>query len=85
MFQFNSETWKELERTLEGRKLVVACDGANGQTTRYLGLNDEYIQHSCRWVAFVFLSNISKTSQWLLAYCYGQLPGTIKLSNDGLG
>ena len=23
--------------------------------------------------------------QWLLAYCYGQLPGTIEFSNSGLG
>ena len=23
-------------------------------------------------------------AQWLLAYCYGQLPGTMELSNDGL-
>ena len=27
----------------------------------------------------------SHVSQWLLAYCYGQLPGTTEISNIGLG
>ena len=47
--QFTRDTCKELE-SIGGRKLVLACDGANGQTVRHLGLSDEYVQHSCRYV-----------------------------------
>ncbi|KAL8607504.1 hypothetical protein ACOMHN_004474 [Nucella lapillus] len=49
---FSRDTCKELEG-IGGRKLVLACDGANGQTVRYLGLSDEYIQHSCRYYGAV--------------------------------
>ncbi|PVD21113.1 hypothetical protein C0Q70_19279 [Pomacea canaliculata] len=50
--KFTRECLRELEG-LEGRKMVIACDGANGQTGRHLGLSDEYTQHSCRFYGAV--------------------------------
>ena len=32
-----------------------------------------------------FCLSLFFSGQWLLAYCYSQLPGTIGLSNSGLG
>lgn len=59
--KFTRDTLRELE-TLEGRKLVIACDGANGQTTRHLGLSDEYVQHSCRYYgAVAALERVNET------------------------
>ncbi|KAK7500326.1 hypothetical protein BaRGS_00008549, partial [Batillaria attramentaria] len=58
---FSRDTLRELE-TFDGRKLVIACDGANGQTTRHLGLSDEYVQHSCRYYgAVAALERVNET------------------------
>ena len=46
IFQFGQESIKETE-SMPGRCLIVACDGANGQAVRLLGLSDEFEQHSC--------------------------------------
>ncbi|KAK6185089.1 hypothetical protein SNE40_007403 [Patella caerulea] len=45
--KFTRDSIKELE-SIEGRRMVIVCDGANGQAVRQLGLSDEFIQHSCR-------------------------------------
>ncbi|XP_076449045.1 uncharacterized protein LOC143285552 [Babylonia areolata] len=50
--KFTRDSCKELEG-MAGRKLVLACDGAGGQSVRHLGLSDEYIQHSCRFYGAV--------------------------------
>ncbi|KAK0051380.1 hypothetical protein Bpfe_019154, partial [Biomphalaria pfeifferi] len=45
--KFSRDSLRELEK-IEGRKLVIACDGSSGQAARLLGLSDEFLQHSCR-------------------------------------
>ncbi|CAG5120133.1 unnamed protein product, partial [Candidula unifasciata] len=44
---FTRDSLRDLE-LIEGRKLVLACDGSSGQAARLLGLSDEFAQHSCR-------------------------------------
>ena len=34
---------------------------------------------------YIKRKHLQNISQWLLAYCYSQLPGTMGLSNIGLG
>ncbi|XP_059164437.1 uncharacterized protein LOC131947288 [Physella acuta] len=45
--KFTRESLRDLER-IEGRKLVITCDGSSGQAARLLGLSDEFAQHTCR-------------------------------------
>ncbi|ESO81962.1 hypothetical protein LOTGIDRAFT_170498 [Lottia gigantea] len=43
--KFTRDTIKEVDKVV-GRKLVIACDGSNGNGARIMGLNDEFLQHS---------------------------------------
>uniref|UniRef100_A0A0B6ZV97 FAD-binding domain-containing protein n=1 Tax=Arion vulgaris TaxID=1028688 RepID=A0A0B6ZV97_9EUPU len=45
--KFTRDSLRDLEK-IDGRKLVLACDGSSGQAARLLGLSDEFAQHSCR-------------------------------------
>ncbi|XP_070197501.1 uncharacterized protein [Littorina saxatilis] len=45
--KFTRERVQEVE-TLEGRKVVLACDGSTGEAARLLGLSDEFEQNSCK-------------------------------------
>ncbi|XP_067651778.1 uncharacterized protein [Haliotis asinina] len=50
--KFTREHTKEIEY-IPGRKLVIVCDGANGQAVRTMGLSDEFVQHTCKAYAAV--------------------------------
>ncbi|KAL4225399.1 hypothetical protein ACF0H5_016089 [Mactra antiquata] len=43
--KFDRETGDVIDK-IDGRKLVICCDGSGGMASRYLGLSDEHIQHS---------------------------------------
>ncbi|CAL1542508.1 unnamed protein product [Lymnaea stagnalis] len=45
--KFSRDSLRDLEK-IEGRKLVIACDGSSGQAARLLGLSDEFAQHTCK-------------------------------------
>lgn len=57
-FQFDKETCKELDG-IQGRLLVIACDGRNGQASRLLGLDEFSEQHSCN--AYGAIAAIERT------------------------
>ena len=43
-FQFSKDC-SQLVDDIPGRKLVICCDGSNGQAARILGMNDECAQN----------------------------------------
>lgn len=56
--KFDKETCKELDG-IQGRLLVIACDGRNGQASRLLGLDEFSEQHSCN--AYGAIAAIERT------------------------
>ncbi|XP_062572350.1 uncharacterized protein LOC134234314 isoform X2 [Saccostrea cucullata] len=56
--KFDKETCKELDE-IQGRLLVIACDGRNGQASRLLGLDEFSEQHSCN--AYGAIAAIERT------------------------
>ena len=57
--------------------IISNCAGVESATDRCLGLAEVRL--------FLRDYQVYSFSQWLLAYCYGQVPDTIKLSNGGFG
>ncbi|KAK6184719.1 hypothetical protein SNE40_007131 [Patella caerulea] len=45
--KFTRDNIPEIDNII-GRTLVIACDGASGNGARIMGLNDEFLQHSCK-------------------------------------
>ncbi|XP_056007629.1 uncharacterized protein LOC125652431 isoform X4 [Ostrea edulis] len=56
--KFDKESCKELDE-IQGRLLVIACDGRNGQASRLLGLDEFSEQHSCN--AYGAIAAIERT------------------------